>query len=42
MSWKIINRRDLDFQLFEALDTETLSSRPRYAEHSRETFGAEW
>ena len=42
MSSKIINRRDLDFQLFEALDTETLSSRPRYAEHSHETFGAEW
>jgi butyryl-CoA dehydrogenase len=34
----IINRRDLDFQLFEALDTETLTSRPRYAEHSKETF----
>jgi alkylation response protein AidB-like acyl-CoA dehydrogenase len=34
----IINRRDLDFQLFEALDTESLTSRPRYAEHSKETF----
>jgi alkylation response protein AidB-like acyl-CoA dehydrogenase len=34
----IINRRDLDFQLFEALDTEALTSRPRYAEHSKETF----
>lgn len=40
MSSKIINRRDFDFQLFEALDTDALLSRPRYAEHSRETFGA--
>jgi alkylation response protein AidB-like acyl-CoA dehydrogenase len=36
----IINRRDLDFQLFEALDAEALTQRPRYAEHSRETFAA--
>jgi butyryl-CoA dehydrogenase len=36
----IINRRDLDFQLFEVLDTEALTSRPRYAEHSKETFRA--
>ena len=34
----IINRRDLDFQLFEVLDTEALTARPRYAEHSKETF----
>jgi butyryl-CoA dehydrogenase len=34
----IINRRDLEFQLFEVLDTEALTARPRYAEHSRETF----
>ncbi len=34
----IINRRDLEFQLFEVLDTEALTSRPRYAEHSKETF----
>ncbi len=38
MAGAIINRRDLDFQLFEALDTESLTSRPRYAEHSKETF----
>ncbi|MBI5900238.1 MAG: acyl-CoA dehydrogenase [Rhodocyclales bacterium] len=36
----IINRRDLDFQLFEVLDAEALTQRPRYAEHSRETFAA--
>jgi butyryl-CoA dehydrogenase len=35
---RIINRRDLEFQLFEVLDTESLTSRPRYAEHSKETF----
>ena len=34
----IINRRDLEFQLFEVLDTEALISRPRYADHSKETF----
>ena len=34
----IINRRDLEFQLFEVLDTESLTSRPRFAEHSKETF----
>jgi butyryl-CoA dehydrogenase len=38
MTSQIINRRDLDFQLFEVLDTEALTSRPRYAEHSKETF----
>jgi alkylation response protein AidB-like acyl-CoA dehydrogenase len=35
---KILSRRDLEFQLFEVLDTESLTTRPRYAEHSRETF----
>jgi butyryl-CoA dehydrogenase len=34
----IINRRDLEFQLFEVLDVEALTYRPRYAEHSKETF----
>ena len=40
MTSQIINRRDLEFQLFEVLDTEALTSRPRYAEHSKETFRA--
>jgi butyryl-CoA dehydrogenase len=40
MAEQICNRRDLDFQLFEVLDTEALSVHPRYAEHSRETFRA--
>lgn len=33
-----LNRRDLQFQLFEALDTEVLTARPRFAEHSRELY----
>ncbi|MGA8846067.1 MAG: acyl-CoA dehydrogenase family protein, partial [Nocardioides sp.] len=35
---KIMNRRDLDFLLYEWLDVEALTSRERYAEHDRETF----
>ncbi len=34
----IINRRDLEFALFELLDAESLTARPRFADHSRETF----
>lgn len=33
-------RPTIDFLLHEWLDTEALVDRPRYAEHSRETFGA--
>ncbi len=36
----LIARRDIDFLLYEWLDVETLTQRPRYAEHSRETFAA--
>ena len=36
----IVNRRDLDFLLFEVLDAEALTRHARYAEHSRETFAA--
>ena len=36
----IINRRDLDFQVFEVLEADGLTARPRYSDHSRETFGA--
>ncbi len=32
------SRRDLEFQLFEVLDVEALLTRPRFSEHSRETF----
>ncbi|MCO8270769.1 acyl-CoA dehydrogenase [Actinoplanes sp. TRM 88003] len=40
MSSKILSRRDLDFLLYEWLDVEALTSRDRFAEHSRETFDA--
>jgi alkylation response protein AidB-like acyl-CoA dehydrogenase len=36
----ILSRRDLDFLLYEWLDAEALCRRPRFAEHSRETFDA--
>jgi len=36
----ILSRRDLDFLLYEWLDVESLTARPRYADHSRETFDA--
>src|SRR5438045_3020225 len=34
----LMSRRDLDFLLYEWLDVELLTKRPRYADHSRETF----
>src|SRR5512132_1814875 len=40
MKSKIVNRRDLEFQLFEALDGESLTRHPRFADHSRDTFMA--
>ncbi len=36
----ILNRRDLDFQIFEVNDAVALTERPRHADHSRETFVA--
>jgi butyryl-CoA dehydrogenase len=36
----LLSRRDLAFQLYDWLDAESLTARPRYAEHSRETFDA--
>jgi acyl-CoA dehydrogenase len=36
----ILSRRDLEFLLYEWLDVECLTSRPRFADHSRETFDA--
>lgn len=36
----ILSRRDLDFLLYEWLNVESLSQRPRYADHNRETFDA--
>jgi alkylation response protein AidB-like acyl-CoA dehydrogenase len=40
MTVSLMNQRDLDFMLYELLDTEGLLSRPRYQEHSREVFNA--
>lgn len=40
MDTRIINRRDLDFMLYEFLDVENLCWRERYREHSRETIDA--
>jgi butyryl-CoA dehydrogenase len=36
----ILSRRDLDFLLHEWLQVETLTKRPRFTEHSRDTFDA--
>lgn len=38
MKSTILSRRDLDFLLYEWLRVEELTSRERFAEHSRETF----
>ena len=40
MPEKLINQRDLEFQLYEVLDTESLINWPRFGEHSREIFDA--
>ncbi len=40
MQSKILSRRDLEFVLYELLQVDSLTSRPRYADHSRETFDA--
>ena len=37
---KILSRRDLNFLLYEWLDAVALTSRQRFADHSRETFDA--
>ncbi len=38
MTAKLLSRRDLEFLLYEWLDVVALCQRPRYADHSRETF----
>ncbi|HEY0064851.1 MAG TPA: acyl-CoA dehydrogenase [Telluria sp.] len=40
MQSKILSRRDIDFLLYEWLDVEALTARPRFQDHSRETFDA--
>lgn len=36
----LLSPRNLAFELYEVLDAEALTLRPRFAEHSRETFDA--
>jgi alkylation response protein AidB-like acyl-CoA dehydrogenase len=38
MTSKLLSRRDLEFLLYEWLDVAALATRPRYSDHSRETF----
>lgn len=40
MTSLILSSRDLEFLLYEWLDVESMTRRPRFAEHSRETFDA--
>ncbi|WP_269618238.1 acyl-CoA dehydrogenase [Zhongshania sp. BJYM1] len=40
MTTPLLNSRDIDFLLYELLDTESLLTRPRYQDHSREVFNA--
>lgn len=40
MRSRILSARDLQFLLYEWLDVEELTTRPRFAEHSREVFDA--
>ncbi|MFU8831723.1 MAG: acyl-CoA dehydrogenase [Wenzhouxiangella sp.] len=40
MSDTLIDRRDLAFQLYEVLDTESLCARSRFRDHDRDTFDA--
>lgn len=36
----LLNDRDIEFQLYEVLETESLLQRPRYSEHDRAIFDA--
>ena len=40
MPSKLLNARDVQFQLYEVLDSASLTQRSRFAEHSKETFNA--
>ncbi len=40
MESRLLSRRDLEFLLYEWLDVEALTCRPRYDAHGRETFQA--
>ncbi|MEW6463680.1 acyl-CoA dehydrogenase [Pseudomonas sp. BMW13] len=40
MSETLLSARNLAFELYEVLDAEALTQRPRFADHNRETFDA--
>ena len=40
MSTPLLDARDIDFLLYEVFDAESLITRERYADHTRETFSA--
>ncbi|MEP4190958.1 MAG: acyl-CoA dehydrogenase, partial [Sneathiella sp.] len=40
MTQTTMNRRDLDFQLYEMLNVEALTARERFAEHDKDVFNA--
>lgn len=40
MTERLVARRDLEFLLYDWLEVQSLRARPRYCEHSRETFDA--
>ncbi|SEA20999.1 acyl-CoA dehydrogenase [Microbulbifer marinus] len=40
MAAQALSERDLAFMLYELFDAESLTKRPRYADHSRDTFDA--
>jgi butyryl-CoA dehydrogenase len=40
MSQQLLNNRDIEFLLYEILDTQALSERRRYQEYSMEIFSA--
>lgn len=40
MSESLLNRREIQFQLYEMLNSSALTQRQRFAEHSKETFEA--
>jgi len=40
MTDTLLDSRNLAFELYEVLDAEGLTQRPRFADHNRETFDA--
>lgn len=40
MAAPLLNQRDIEFMLYELFDAESLTTRERYADHSKETFNA--